>query len=338
MSEQEDREEPTVGERSEEVRRAAREAVRSANALGNKPPRGWTATLNQPVVLWAAIAVGLLIIALVTYSLLSPEPSGQTTPSAAAQQPSASPGPAAGEGDSIWSRIFGEGAPAFPQPEPLPARLARIALRLALAALLAAVLAFRPRKDLPIIQRNPYVMQSQILLAVVAGALMMVVADNAARAFGIFAAATLVRFRTTVRDPKEITVILVSLGVGLSAGVGRWEIAIVLTAFVFALLLVLEYYEVMPAMRSFELTVEAHDVDRADEVLREVFEKHEIAAEIRSVDLDHEGKGPAEISYSVNVSLLVSIDRVSDEIAAADPENFVSVKWDQKKSKSYIYR
>lgn len=337
MSDKEDLEESHVAERSDEVRRAAREAVRSANALGNRPPRSWTATLNQPALLWAAVAVGLLIIGLVIYSLVSSESGTET--SSTARQPAASPaGPAPAEGESIWSRIFGEGAPTFPQPEPLPARLARIALRLALAALLSAALAFRPRKDLPIVQRNPYVMQSQILLGVVAAALMMVVADNAARAFGIFAAATLVRFRTTVRDPKEITVILVSLGVGLSAGVGRWEIAVILTAFVFALLLVLEYYEVMPAMRSFELTVEAHDVDRADEVLREVFEKYEIVAEVRSVELNNEGKGPAEISYSVNVSLLLSIDRISEEIASADPENFVSVKWDQKKSKSYIYR
>jgi uncharacterized membrane protein YhiD involved in acid resistance len=181
-------------------------------------------------------------------------------------------------------------------------------------------------------------MQSQILLAVVAAALMMVVADNAARAFAIFAAAALVRFRTTVRDPKEITVILVSLGVGLAAGVGRWELAIILTAFVFALLLVLEYYEVMPVMRTFELSVEVNDVERADEVLKEVFEKHEIPAEIRKVELDKEKGSPAQISYSVSVNAVISIDRLSDEIVSSDPDNFISVKWDQKKNASYIYR
>ena len=58
-------------------------------------------------------------------------------------------------------------------------------------------------------------------MAVVAGAMMMVVGDSAARAFGIFAAASLVRFRTNIRDPKEITVLLICLGVGLAAGVGR---------------------------------------------------------------------------------------------------------------------
>lgn len=327
----EDRDERSDEDPKRDVSRAAQEAVRRANALGSEPARSWIATVNKPAILWAVIIAGVILIGLVTYSLVG---SGSPSQPTATQQPAPSPTPQA---ESIWSGIFGSGG-TFTQPEPLPARMARIALRLALSALLAAVLAFRPRRDLPITQRNPNVMQSQILLAVVAAALMMVVADNAARAFGMFAAATLVRFRTTVRDPKEITVILVSLGVGLAAGVGRWEISLILTAFVFALLLVLEYYEVMPVMRSFELTVEVNNVDQADEILKEMFEKHEIAAEIRKVELDKEKGVPAEISYSVSLNPSISIDRLSDEIVSSDPENFVSVKWDQKKSASYVYR
>src|SRR5205085_2263379 len=108
--------------------------------------------------------------------------------------------------NSPASQIFGapQPSPAQPADQSWLATAARILLKLALAALLAALLAFRPRKDLPALQRNPYVGQTQILLAVVASALMMIVADNAARAFGIFAAASLVRFRTNIRDPKEI--------------------------------------------------------------------------------------------------------------------------------------
>ena len=88
----------------------------------------------------------------------------------------------------------------------------RVTVRLALAALLTAALAFRPRKFAVLFKRNLFVAQTQILLAVVASALMMIVGDSAARAFGIFAAVSLVRFRTNIKDPKEITVLLVSLG------------------------------------------------------------------------------------------------------------------------------
>ena len=65
--------------------------------------------------------------------------------------------------------------------------MGRISVRFLLAALLGAALAFRPRKRILAFKRNPYVSQTQILLAIVAAALMIVVGDNAARAFGIFA-------------------------------------------------------------------------------------------------------------------------------------------------------
>ena len=60
--------------------------------------------------------------------------------------------------------------------------------RLLLAVVLSGILAFRPRKNVPLFRRSLFVSQTQILLSVVAAALMMVVGDNAARAFAIFAA------------------------------------------------------------------------------------------------------------------------------------------------------
>src|SRR5215211_8411899 len=151
---------------------------------------------------------------------------------------------------------------------------ARIALRFALAAFLAAMLAFRPRRGLSIVRRNPYVAQTQILMAVVAGGMLMVVGDSAARAFGIFAAASLVRFRTNIRDPKETTVLLVCLGVGLAAGVGRWDMAVILTVFVLLSLAVLEYSEQSQVFRSMEVSVGTRDVDQTDEVLKRVFARY----------------------------------------------------------------
>jgi uncharacterized membrane protein YhiD involved in acid resistance len=215
---------------------------------------------------------------------------------------------------------------------------ARTTLKLALAALLAAMLAFRPRKDLPVLQRNPYVAQTQILLAVVASALMMIVADNAARAFGIFAAASLVRFRTNIRDPKEITILLISLGIGLATGVGRVELAIILSLFVLVMLWVLEYYEPTQVFRAMELTVTTRKVDETDEILREIFDKRNLTSEIRKVDKEDEEDPLGKIVYYVNVNPSTSTDQLSEEIFGSDPDNIDSIQWDQKKSNSYIYR
>ena len=215
---------------------------------------------------------------------------------------------------------------------------AKIGLRFALAAFLAAVLAFRPRRGLRPSRRNPYVAQTQILMAVVAGGMMMVVGDSAARAFGIFAAASLVRFRTNIRDPKETTVLLVCLGVGLAAGVGRWDMAVILTLFVLLSLAVLESVEQHQVFRSMEVTVETREVDKTDQMLKRLFARHDFDYELRELNRPDAEEPMGKIVYLVNLDPVISTSKLSEEILSSDPENIDSVEWDQKESKTYLYR
>ena len=215
---------------------------------------------------------------------------------------------------------------------------ARIALRFSLAAFLAAMLAFRPRRGVSVARRNPFVAQTQILMAVVAGGMMMVVGDSAARAFGIFAAASLVRFRTNIRDPKEITVLLVCLGVGLAAGVGRWDMAVILTLFVLISLSVLEFFEPLQVFRSMEVSVQTRSVDRTDAVLKRLFARHGFDYELRELNREDADEPLGKIVYLVNIDPVVSTSKLSDEILSGDRDNIDSVEWDQKESKTYIYK
>ena len=215
---------------------------------------------------------------------------------------------------------------------------ARIALRFSLAAFLAALLAFRPRRGVSIVRRNPYVAQTQILMAVVAGAMMMVVGDSAARAFGIFAAASLVRFRTNIRDPKETTVLLVCLGVGLAAGVGRWDMAVILTLFVLIALSLLEYFEQFQVFRSMEISVATRDVDKTNGMLKQLFIRHGFDFELLELNRQDQEEPMGRIVYLVNLDPVIRTSKLSDEILSADPENVDSVEWKQKESKTYLYR
>jgi uncharacterized protein DUF4956 len=215
---------------------------------------------------------------------------------------------------------------------------ARIALRFSLAAFLAALLAFRPRRGVSPSRRNPYVAQTQILMAVVAGGMMMVVGDSAARAFGIFAAASLVRFRTNIRDPKETTVLLVCLGVGLAAGVGRWDMAVILTLFVLMALAVLEYGEQFQVFRSMEVSVSTRNVDTTDDVLKRIFARHRFDYELRELNRPDEDEPMGKIVYLVNLDPITSTSRLSEEILSSDRDNVDSVEWDQKEAKTYLYR
>jgi uncharacterized membrane protein YhiD involved in acid resistance len=263
------------------------------------------------------------------------------TPDAVFGTPEArtSSAPESGVGETFVDRLFGtHHNETLASGGTWAETMGRLSLRLLLAALLGAALAFRPRKRILALKRNPYVSQTQILLAIVAAALMIIVGDNAARAFGIFAAVSLVRFRTNIRDPKEITVLLISLALGLAAGVGRWDLALVLAIFSLIVLWMLEWREPDLVFRSMELKVTTKNVVSTQRALRDVFKTHGFDKELRAVDREATEDSPGSIVYSVDVSPTISTDEISADILAIDGENVQGIEWDQKKSYSYLYQ
>jgi uncharacterized membrane protein YhiD involved in acid resistance len=306
------------------------------------------------IVLVVTLLAGLFGYVLVAYVLSDKKPAdasvqNQTATQNAAPQTgravntntqNAQPQAVNDEDESFLARIFGDGhaIPGQTRKENWTTTILHIIVRLLLATLLAALLAFRPRRDVAVLKRNLYVAQTQILLAVVASALMMIVGDNAARAFGIFAAVSLVRFRTNIRDPKEITVLLISLSLGLATGVGRWDLAIILCLFVLPLLWLLEAKESEQVFRSMQLTVKTHDTDATQETLKRIFQRHGFNTELRQLDPPDEKESLGCITYYVSMSLSMSTDQISEEIRSSDPTNIEGIEWEQKKDSSYVYQ
>src|SRR5882724_6635996 len=308
--------------------------------------------MNKQLIRLLVVFVAVLLgSGLLVYVLLQ----GAATPvrnsvtersSTSADQPTNTPTPPEGSvkvqnggNNSIINELFGlEPSDGRATAEARGVVAARVLLRFLLAAFLAMLLAFRWRRGVSVTRRNPYVAQTQILLGVVAASMMMVVGDSAARAFGIFAAASLVRFRTNIRDPKEITVLLICLGVGLAAGIGRWDMAVILTLFVLLSLAILEYFEQSQVFRSMELCVKTRNVDRTTEALKQVFATHKFDTELRELDREDADDPMGTIVYLVNVHTNITTSRLSDEILSADPDNIDSVEWEQKESSTYIYR
>lgn len=236
-------------------------------------------------------------------------------------------------GGSFFTDIFGPGAGSDPaHPESWSTVVLRVMVRLTLAALLTSMLAFRPRKFAVLFKRNLFVAQTQILLSVVASALMMIVGDSAARAFGIFAAVSVVRFRTNIRDPKEVTVLLVSLAIGLATGVGRWELAAILSLFVLILLWALEYREQELIYRTMELKVKTRNLVETHGIIKGILREHDFSSELRTLNREDAEDPLGEIVFCVEMSPLLSTDVLSDEILSSDHANIDTIEWSQQKS------
>jgi len=64
------------------------------------------------------------------------------------------------------------------------------------------------------------------ILLCVAGALMMIIiGDSLARALGIAGGASIIRFRTPIKDPKDALIFLLLLGLGMACGLGNFAVA-----------------------------------------------------------------------------------------------------------------
>ena len=194
------------------------------------------------------------------------------------------------------------------------------ALRLPLAAILGTVLALRPRRrGTP--ERQPAVVQTQIVLAIVGSLIMLIVGASLARAFGIVGAANLIRYRSKIDDPKDAVVMLCALAAGLASGVGLYGLAIVGTLFIVFCLWIIEGFE--PQTRMFELKVKMGEKTqdmrpKIEEVLRRFKAKYELRTAAEE-----------EVLYMVTTPRLLRTDRVSNAIMELDPDGKGAVEWNE---------
>ena len=182
-------------------------------------------------------------------------------------------------------------------------------IRLPLAAALGAALALRPRRrGTP--PRDPAVIQTQIILAVVGAVIMLVVGASLARAFGIVGAANLIRYRSKIDDPKDAVVMLCALAVGLASGVGLYALAVFSTVFIVAALWVIESFEPR-ACKRFELKIKAgKDTDAMRPKIEEILRRFKLKFELRT-------SSDEEVCYDVQVPLELQTDRVSQRHPAS---------------------
>ncbi len=83
---------------------------------------------------------------------------------------------------------------------------------------------------------------SLVVLAMITTVVIIVIGNNLARAFGLVGAMSIIRFRTAVKDPMDIVFIFFSLTIGLAAGVGLVQIAVIGTITISGVLLIMSKF------------------------------------------------------------------------------------------------
>jgi hypothetical protein len=116
---------------------------------------------------------------------------------------------------------------------PIPVLLVRLACAIALGA----AIAWRPFSRRPV---KVEVKHALLIMTVASAMVVVVIGDSLARAFGVVGLGSFIRFRSAIKDPRDVTLFFLAIGTGMACGLGSVPVAAAGVGVVWALLVVLE--------------------------------------------------------------------------------------------------
>ena len=117
---------------------------------------------------------------------------------------------------------------------------------LLLAFVLSTMLAFVYQKTFRGLSYSRNYVQAIVLISIVAAMIIQAVGDSLARGIGIMAAMAVIRFRTNLKDPRDLLFLFAALSAGISCGAYAFTVGVVGTLSFCAATLVLYYSPLGP--------------------------------------------------------------------------------------------
>lgn len=100
-----------------------------------------------------------------------------------------------------------------------------IILTMICAFVLSSLLAFTYQKTSRNVATPTNYIQALVLIAIVTAMVMQAIGDSLARGLGMMGALAIVRFRTTLRNPRNIVFMFTSIAIGMACGISGFVIA-----------------------------------------------------------------------------------------------------------------
>mgnify|MGYP001577880405 CR=1 FL=1 len=155
--------------------------------------------------------------------------------------------------------------------------------------------------------------QSYVLTLIIGGlvitAVMMVIGNNIARAFGAFGAFSLIRFRTAIKDAKDMGYMFLVLAVGMAIGSNNYVVAFATTIIVLGVMLVLNRVN-FGSIRKFDYILSFHLDTREtkENAYKIVFDKYLKANSVLNIKAKEQGH---ILQLSFNIKFLSEKDSLA---------------------------
>lgn len=124
-----------------------------------------------------------------------------------------------------------------------------------------------------------------LLTSLVTAMVMMVIGTNLALSLGMVGALSIIRFRSAIKDPRDIGFLFWGIGAGLSAGTGSYLIAVIGSIFIAIILFV--FQRSTTEMYPYLLVVKGADID--ERALGEIIKKNTLRSNLRMKNKDQSG-------------------------------------------------
>jgi len=173
---------------------------------------------------------------------------------------------------------------------------------------------------------------SLVLLSMITSIVIMVIGNNTATAFGLVGAMSIIRFRTAVRDVIDIVFIFFSLAIGLAAGVGFKEIAIVGTILIsIVIILVVKTNFARPKRRNYLLQVLYNNNEDTENGIQKELRKY--CKQLKLVNLQtHEHNNNIEAYYHVILRNQDLSSELLRELKAIEQVDKINLYFDEEDS------
>mgnify|MGYP001602768128 CR=1 FL=1 len=117
-----------------------------------------------------------------------------------------------------------------------------VVINLALVLALELVIAWIYRKTHRTLSYSQSFVGTIILMGMIASLIMMVVTENIVGAFALLGAFALIRFRTIVKETRDIAFVFFALAVGVAVGTNNYTVAGIGTFFISAVILLMDRF------------------------------------------------------------------------------------------------
>lgn len=164
-----------------------------------------------------------------------------------------------------------------------------------------------------------------VIMTVTVSVIMLIIGSNLARAFALVGALSIIRFRTAIKEPRDVAFIFAGMATGMACGVRLPLEAVTFTLFICPVIYFLHRFDV-GAMTTSEVLLKVHVPENLDyeRALEPVFYQHLLDQSLVSLETI-QGGTLIELVYTIHFKRDADQRAFLDALRAANGNNRVTI-------------